>query len=359
MSRHVVLALWTLGRGGAERMVVDLARRLPKRGYIPRIVALGGGGDLEEEVRASGIELSIAPRTHDRRATMLFTRQMLAELTSDAIVHTHLGADHWFGYLASRKGHAWVSTIHNDDRDESWMKQRLHVWTWNRVQGLACVSRAVQEFWQENGLKNTRLNVIPNGIDLARFTPRTKLTYQDTPLIVSVGRLVPQKRHEWLLRALAPIHTPWRLEIVGDGPLRGTLEALADTLGIRPRVAFRGVVSDVRSVFARADLFALPSAWEGQGIVVMEAAASGVPLLLSDRPAFREWLDETSACLIPDDISAWTEALESALYDPSRMQKQAWHAYEQVCAFGDVERMVDAYVELYEKTLFYAHSSRE
>ncbi len=340
-------------------MVVDLARRLPKRGFIPRIVALGGGGSLEEEIRALGIELEIGPETADRRETRAFAQRVLASLPSDTIVHTHLGADHWLGWPAKRRGFAWVSTCHNDDRDDPWWKRRLHVWTWNRAHAVACVSETVKGFWMAHGLSPERVRTIPNGIDLARFTPKTRLTYGDVPLLVTVGRLAPQKRQEWLLRALAPIHLPWRLELVGDGPLRGSLEALADTLGIRGRVSFRGAVADVRPFLQRADLFAFPSAWEGQGIAVLEAAASGVPLLLSDRPAFREWLDEDAATFIADDLSAWTEALERALHAPEAMRLQGWKAYEAVCRVGSLERMIDAYVSCYESAVTYAHSARQ
>lgn len=359
MSRHILLALWNLGRGGAERMVVDLARRLPKRGFIPRIVALGGGGPMEEEIRASGIDLEIGPETADRRQTRAFAQRLLASLPSDTIVHTHLGADHWLGWPAQRRGFPWISTCHNDDRDDAWWKRYLRVWTWNRAQAVVCVSETVKAFWTAKGLRLKRTPVIPNGIDLARFTPKTRLTYGDVPLVLTVGRLVPQKRHEWLLRALSPIHTPWRLEILGEGPLRGRLEALADELGIRGRVSFRGVVADVRPFLQRADLFAFSSAWEGQGIAVLEAAASGVPLLLSDRPAFREWLDEESAFLIPEDIATWTEQLQAALTDPEAMQARAWKAYEAVCRVGSLETMLDAYVRCYESVIPYAHPPRQ
>ena len=165
---------------------------------------------------------------------------------------------------------------------------------------------------------------------------------------MNIGRLVEQKRQAWLLRALAPIHRPWRLELIGDGPMRSSLEALADELGIRARVSFRGVLPDVRHELARADLFAFPSAWEGQGLAVLEAAASGVPLLISDLPVFHEWLSDYSAIFVNESLDAWTAAFERALHDSRAMQAQAWHAYEDVARVGDVETMVDAYIQAYE-----------
>lgn len=359
MSRHVLFALWNLGRGGAERMVVDLARRLPNQGYIPRIVALGGGGPLEDEIRSHGIDLDIGPETSDRRETKRFADQILASLPTDTIVHTHLGADHWLGLKAKERGHVWVSTCHNDDRDDAWWKRRLKVYTWNRAHAIACVSQTVATFWKKRGLTSKRVITIPNGVDLERFTPKTRVNYSDIPTIVTIGRLAPQKRQAWLLRALAPIKAPWHLEILGDGPLRNELEAIADQLGIRPRVSFRGVLADVRPHLSKADLFAFPSAWEGQGIVVLEAAASGIPLVLSDHPVFHEWLSDQSASFVKETIEDWTENIQKLLAHPKQAQKQAWSAYQDVCRVGSLDTMVAAYVACYREAVKYAHSSRK
>lgn len=356
MSKHVVLAVWTLGRGGAERLVVDLARRLPKRGFVPRVVALGGGGPLEEELRSSGIEVMIGPDTPDRRATHAFAQHTLARCSHDTVMHTHLGADQWLGYPARKKGLPWIVTAHNDDHDLSWLKRKMRVFVWNRAHKVACVSQTVQGFWQAQGVRPAVMEVVPNGIDLSRFSPKTSLQYGDDPLIVCVGRLAEQKRQTWLLRALADLDDrPWRLELVGDGPMRADLEALTDELGLRPRVTFRGVLADVRSVYQRADLFALPSAWEGQGLVTLEAAAAGVPMILADRPAFREWLSDDAALFVEDTLPAWTDALARALHDVQEMQARAWKAHEAVVRFGDVERMVDRYVELYTGIVWGEH----
>ena len=357
-NKHVALALWDLGRGGAERVVIDLARRLPQHGYIPRIIAMGGGGPLADEIRALGFDLDIGPETRDRRHTKRFADRMIASLASDTIVHTHLGADHWLGLAAKKRGHAWVSTCHGHDQDDSWFRRRMKTWTWNKTDTMICVSHAVATFWKKYGLKHPHLKTIPNGIDLAKFRPKTRVNYSDVPTIVTIGRLVSEKRQAWLLRALAPIQLPWRLEILGDGPLRNELEALADELGIRPRVSFRGVVADVRPILSKADLFAFSSATEGRPMAVLEAAASGVPLLVGDQPLYHEWLSDRSAAFVSESIEDWTNQLQRLLTHPDQGQKQAWNAYEDVCRVGSLDRMVASYVACYREAETYAHSAR-
>lgn len=98
-------------------------------------------------------------------------------------------------------------------------------------------------------------------------------------LIVSVGRLVPQKRHDDVIHAfagLAESHPSWRLEIVGDGPERSTLERLVRTLGIGDRVTLRGHVDDVRPVLVRARILVLASSYEGTPNALLEGLLSGV-----------------------------------------------------------------------------------
>lgn len=115
-------------------------------------------------------------------------------------------------------------------------------------------------------------------------------------LIVSVGRLVPQKRHDDVIRAFAAIsneHPYWRLEIVGDGPERPALEQLITDLGVADRVVLRGHVTDMRGALLRARLFVLASSYEGTSNAVVEALMANVPVVMSDRvPALPEALQE-------------------------------------------------------------------
>lgn len=106
------------------------------------------------------------------------------------------------------------------------------------------------------------------------------------PLIVSVGRLVPQKRHDDVIRAFAAIsneHPYWRLEIVGDGPERPALEQLITDLGVADRIVLRGHVTDIRAALLRATIFVLASSYEGTSNAVVEALTANVPVVMSDR----------------------------------------------------------------------------
>jgi glycosyltransferase involved in cell wall biosynthesis len=103
--------------------------------------------------------------------------------------------------------------------------------------------------------------------------------------IASVGQLIPRKRFDLLLRALARIPDPaWKLKIIGNGIQRRTSENMANDLGIRNRTIFMGILENqrVRQELAKTDIFVLCSRWDGWGAVVNEALMSGVPVICSD-----------------------------------------------------------------------------
>lgn len=139
------------------------------------------------------------------------------------------------------------------------------------------------------------------------------------PELVSVGRLAPQKSHATLIAALARLaNRPWRLTLVGDGPLEADLRAQAAALGLADRIGFAGF-TDPLPHLARADLFVLSSRWEGLPAVALEAIACGLGLVVTDcAPGLREI---TVAAGMPDpvpvgDETALAAAISAALDTP-------------------------------------------
>lgn len=132
-----------------------------------------------------------------------------------------------------------------------------------------------------------------------------------------VARLDPIKDQATLLRAFAAARAPgWQLQLVGEGPDRARLEALASGLGLDPAQVFLGRRSDIPELLGQSDLFAFsttPS--EGFGIVLIEAMAAGLPIIASDVPACREVLVDGAAgeLLPPVDVGAWVGQLQSLM----------------------------------------------
>ena len=171
--------------------------------------------------------------------------------------------------------------------------------------------------------------VIPNGCDTAAIASRAAAARADRPQgdvyrILMVARLDPIKDQATLLRAFAAARQPgWQLQLVGEGPDRPRLEALARELGLDPAQLLLGRRSDIPELLGQADLFAFSTTpAEGFGIALIEALAAGLPVIASDVPACREVLrdGEAGELLPPGDAAAWATRLAELM--GSREQRQ-------------------------------------
>lgn len=353
MSFSITQALWNLDRAGAERVVVDLLIECKQRGHDVRLLTGWGGGPLEDECKKVGIPYELGPLTKDRRQTFRFFTESLSRHRPD-VFHTHLGSDLWGGLAAQRLHlHPWIITAHNDDQDEPIARHAFRGFMYRRADHVSCVSGVVKRYVRkEFRVREDRLSVIRNGIDLERLHQRGSQEFSDIPQILCIGRLTRQKGQDILLRALARIHRPWHLDLVGEGQDRLALERLTESLGIAPRVSFVGSVGNVRERLARADLVCVPSRWEGQSLALLEAAGSGVPVLAQDLPIFHESFDETMLGYVPSaSPEAWTRSLEEIIQSSGLTLLRAYQAQLQVERLFARSRMADEYLACYERLL--------
>lgn len=165
-------------------------------------------------------------------------------------------------------------------------------------------------------------SVIPNGCDTTAIARRASAARARRPpgdphRVLMVARLDPIKDQATLIRAFAAARQPgWKLQLVGDGPNRQRLEALATESGLEASEVFLGRRSDIPELLGQADIFAFSTTpAEGFGIVLIEAMAAGLPILASDVPACREVLLDGAAgdLLPPGDVGAWISLLRTLM----------------------------------------------
>ena len=172
-------------------------------------------------------------------------------------------------------------------------------------------------------MDRTRIDVVPNGIDIEHFTPGPRQDRYAEPTLLFLGRLNRYKRVDLVLASvsrLARAGIDVRFLVAGAGHERRVLERLAGKLGIADRVRFLGFVSEERKleILRRSWVHVLTSGKEGWGISNIEAAACGTPTVASDAPGLRESVvDGETGLLVPHgDVDALTSALASLLTDP-------------------------------------------
>jgi glycosyltransferase involved in cell wall biosynthesis len=231
-------------------------------------------------------------------------------------------------------------------------------------EAFACVGNsepAAQRFI-ELGADPDRVFRAPHSTNIAPFHAVARrraaaARSNEPPTVLHVGRLIPRKGVDRLLRAVGAVasDTPLRLVIVGSGPEEARLRELAAALGIERAVEFRGFVDQpgLPAVYAAADIFAMPTLDDPFGIVLLEAAAAGLPLVASPFAGASADLveDGRSGFLAnPDDTAAWSDALRRLARDPDLRMRLGARAHE-VTLTRTPEHAANGYVEAVQAVL--------
>jgi glycosyltransferase involved in cell wall biosynthesis len=195
-----------------------------------------------------------------------------------------------------------------------------------RNRPLVTVSRSTRDALLERGFKPERISIASNGVDLPEWDPKKRRA--TAPMLLYLGRLRPYKRVDVVLRAMPAVLERYpraHLEIVGQGPDRDRLERLSWALGLAGSVRFRGYLSkrDRDRLLATAWVATCPSAFEGWGVVCMEASANGVPVVAADVTGLRDAvLDGVTGILVPGgDAEATAAAVVDLFGDPRKRQQ--------------------------------------
>jgi glycosyltransferase involved in cell wall biosynthesis len=379
---RILHLITTLGPGGAEQIVYDLATRLDhdrfEVGVCSILDPVGRRGVFAERLHAAGVPvdtLGLTSRHQWLRTRRL--RRLLRERKPD-VLHCHLFHANLLGRWYGRRAGVPVilSTVHIAERRTRPWRFRLERATDPCGTLTVCVSNAVRDFQAaKTGLPHERFVVIPNGIDTSRFAAvpgpdrpagagrsavgtgiRSELGIApDASVIGGVGRLDPQKGYRHLVAAFGRIldHLPGaHLVIAGDGPQRPLLESLAAELPRTDCVHLLGRRDDVPDLLAALDVFAMPSVYEGFGLTLAEAMAAGVPVVASNVDSLPEVLGledpggPHGRLVPPADPDALAAALLDTLRNPHPDQLAA--ARRRILEHYDVNIMIERYKALYE-----------
>lgn len=324
----VLLVITSLGVGGAERLVTSLADDYVANGHNVLLVRFHGEADLrptDSRVRMENLEMRRSPL--GVMAALVRLQKLVRSFQPD-VVNSHLVHANILTRLLRllTPMPRLISSAHNTNEEG-----RSRMLAYRLTDRLADIStnvsaEAVQAFENQKALSPDRMLAIHNGINTedfvfdqaARDRVRAELSTDDsTPLILAVGRLWEQKDYPSLLTAMSGLACragDFRLAIVGEGPLRGELEALAQSLGIADQVDFLGVRHDVPALMSACDVFVLSSAWEGFGLVVAEAMACERIVIATDSGGVKEVVGEAGYLVKPRDSQALSSAIKQALH---------------------------------------------
>jgi len=287
--------------GGAEVQLVSLVQNIRRKVDNVAVISLYPHEDLAEDLISSGIEVHFLNMKSFRDVfrAVIEAKKIINSIQPD-VIHSHMYHSNIFSRLLKlfTKVPRLVNTAHN-----SWEGSIFRYFLYRITSGLADFVSIISQEGYDSHIKykatpKNKLEKIPNGIDTDIFKPdsdirlkkRQELGVEDEFLFVSVGWLSEQKNYENALKAIATLgngkHFNFRHFIVGKAPGGSDnlkkLEQMTRELNIHDKVNFLGQRKDVQEIMKAADGYVSSSAWEGMPIVLLEAAASALPIVATD-----------------------------------------------------------------------------
>ena len=373
----VLLMIDDASVGGGQQHVLWLAENMDQSRFEVA-VACEGRGYLVDELNKRRIpvySLSISNRLSFR--SFLQCYGVLKRFAPD-ILHTHGGTAGFYGRVIGKllnvrfviHTYHGLHYLHADSR----VNKLFHRWI-DRIllrltDRIICVSVADFNLGARWGIVDpTTAVVIRNGIDIEKysrlanagntaqeFKPRT-----GEKIVGTIGRLHPQKGHIYLLEAARLVlreHPSTIFQIIGTGELEGHLKDKAIEFEIGEHVQFLGERTDIPALLAAMDLFVLPSLWEGQPIVLMEAMASRTPIVATSVDGVAEMIESShNGLLVPArNVSQLANALTLLLGDAPLAGILSQHAFDKVVREFDIKRTVRLIDQLYTSLIASDHA---
>jgi GalNAc-alpha-(1->4)-GalNAc-alpha-(1->3)-diNAcBac-PP-undecaprenol alpha-1,4-N-acetyl-D-galactosaminyltransferase len=345
----ITLISSSLKVGGAERVMSIIANHWAARGWPITILTFDDGStppfyDLDKriEVRPLSLEArsdySFAAFKHNLRQIQLLKQAIVA--SHPAVVISFITTVNIMTLLAT-----WtlkVPTIvcehvHPSVSGLGRIAQLLQNWTYRRADLVTVQTHGALAFFPSDRYDTI---VIPNPVIIPDSEPIESQLHTDDRHLLAIGKLIPQKGFDLLIKAFAQIceaHPEWTLTILGEGEMRGELEELCLELAVADRVFMPGVVKNVDAHLRKADIFVLSSRFEGFPVTLCEAMACGVPVVATDclsgpREIIHNGID--GLLIVADSQDALAAGIDLLMSDPVKRQYFSHHAPQVLDRFG-------------------------
>lgn len=366
---HVIYRLDT---GGLENGLVNLINHMPENRYRHAILCLKGHTEFRKRLRRSDVTLYDLGKREGQDFGLYWRLWHIFRTIQPQIVHTRnlttLEAS-VPAYLAGIK--VCIHGEHGRDMGDLDGSNRKNILLRRAlmpfVDHTIALSRDLESYLSKKiQVPPAKTTQIYNGVDAEKFHPtaakRTDLPFSDTKYVVfgSVGRMQPVKDHATLVRAfIALVHIKpeyrdtARLIIVGDGPLRQDALSLLETAGCSALAWLPGERDDVPDLMRQMDVFVLPSLAEGISNTILEAMATGLPVIATRVGGNTELVQDTATGqLVPvSDTAALTHAMISYLTHRPLIELHGQQARQDIETHYSMQAMVNAYLQVYDTQL--------
>lgn len=366
---RILLLSTSMGMGGADKQLLSAAQEMRSRGRDVLIVSLTKLGPMGHQARTLGIpteSLEMRRGFPDPRGLVRLVQ--LVRAWKPDVLHSHMVHANLMARLLRLlvPVPVLVSTIHNIYEGGP-LRMAAYRLTNRLVDHMTIISEAAADHFISEGIvPRELLRVVPNGVDAelfrevpleARNVLRRSLGVEQQFVWLAVGRFEIAKDYPNMLRAFATVrerHPEAVLLLIGRGSLQSETEAEVQALGLGPHVRFLGVRDDVPEWMTAADGYVMSSAWEGMPMVLLEAAAAGLPIVATRVGGNHEVVrDGESGFLVPPRAPDSLGLAMLRLMETSGAQRRSMgeRGRQHVRANYGLSRVVERWEDLYREVL--------
>lgn len=354
----ILQVITSLKIGGAEHVVVHLAKLLRQRGHtVDVVVFCGDDTAFMQELEATGSRIyKLGNGYYDIRYIPRL-RRIMREYD---IIHTHNSSPQMFAAIANMGlGRHLITTEHstNNRKREHPMFSFIDRWMYHRYDRTITISQIAEEkLCQYLGLTSddslrSRILTINNGVDVTHFyhaQPLKELSHDGRFVAVMVAGFREAKDQDTVIRAMALLPSDFELWLVGDGVRRPELEQLVGSHKVESRVKMLGIRDDVPQILKSADVIIMSSHWEGLSLSNIEGMSSGKPFIASNVNGLRE-VTEGHGILFPQgDAKSLADIIRQLHEDSAYYHEVAERCYQRALQF-DISKMVEGYNNIYKQ----------
>ncbi len=354
----IIQVIPLFGFGGAEIMCENLTYTLRDLGHEVIVVSLYDyNSPITERLAENKVDIRYMHKKKGLDVSLFGKLKKLFVEENPDVVHTHLYAAK-YAFIAAKKAKikCVVHTLHSIATKESpWLSRYINSIFFKRDYAVpVALSKLVQDtIIDEYNLFAEKVPIIFNGVDVSKCEKKTDYSVNNTFKILHIGRFVNVKNHVGLIEAFEKFHAKYpksELQLVGDGELYGEIQSLVYKKRLENVVHFFGQQSNVFGFLHNADVFVLPSLYEGVPMTLIEAMGTGLPIVATAVGGVPDMLDADCSQLVDVDVEQIEKAFENYYLDEQLRQTHGNRVYERKDSFS-AKKMAQDYCRLYRKVI--------
>ena len=356
---RVLRILHNLGGGGVQRRLLSLIPYLDDK-FSFHIISFKEG-KLENQFREVAENVKIIPR-HSKFDPICISRtRNYIKKFSFPIVHTHTHKPNTTGRISAilSKTPVIIAQEHNVDEWKGKFQRWIDVKLSYHTDKIIAVSQAVADFYISIGIPEEKILIIYNGVEIDKFLQsseeKKKNSWECEPIVGFVGRLHPQKGIEDLIKIGEEVKKSLgkvKFLVIGDGPLKKWLLNEIEKRNLKKNFFLLGERDDLPKLYAKMQVLLLPSYREGFPNVILEAMASGIPVVATDAGGVKEILEDGKTGFIVEkgDVKNMAKYVLLILKDKKIREYMWYHSKKRISLFS-IEKMAEETKNLYMRLL--------